>query len=261
MHLYNMKHYNVQIPNPCSESWDSMTVQGNGRFCNTCEKVIRDYSKVSDSQLLYILDHSNGEICGRFNARQLNRPLAKSLHSNGPDLLAVVLGITLLMTTYSVQANEAQQYAPEVSLVQMLDDTTKQADKGHYYIIVKFQILDEETKEPIPFVKVKVLGKEENSFYNVLSDIDGIVEVNLTPDQFDAVHSVFLAALEYERVTLDWNPDWKQNDINEINLTQNWQEVELMGEVVIFDSRTKREIRKENREERRRIRQENRDNN
>lgn len=251
-----MKHYNIQIPDPCSQSWEAMSIQQNGRFCSSCEKVIRDYSQVSDSQLQYILDHSNGEVCGRFSVDQLNRPLMKSSHTHGPDLLAVVLGMTLLMTTYSAQATEIRQVIPEISLIQMLEDTSK-LDQGHESVIVKFQLLDQQSYEPIPFVRVKISGENGVAMPYAMSDFDGNVKIQLSPDQYDAADSILFNSFEYTDVSIPWNPKWKDLQRNEILMYPEWREVVvMMGAVSFDDGRSKREIRKQNRREKRRLRKE-----
>ena len=40
------------IPSPCTESWDCMTSTKEGRFCQSCEKTVVDFTRMSDAELL-----------------------------------------------------------------------------------------------------------------------------------------------------------------------------------------------------------------
>lgn len=53
-----------------------MTDVGNQqRHCASCDRVLTDFSKMSDDELLIFFKQQHGEICGRFSKTQLNRPL------------------------------------------------------------------------------------------------------------------------------------------------------------------------------------------
>ncbi len=63
------------IPEPCTVPWNGMTaVDKNQRYCSSCEKVITDFSKMSDDELMLHFRHSGGNACGKYSKAQLNRP-------------------------------------------------------------------------------------------------------------------------------------------------------------------------------------------
>jgi hypothetical protein len=47
-----MKKIAISIPKPCSEKWTEMEVAEEGRFCQSCEKTVIDFTKFSDKELL-----------------------------------------------------------------------------------------------------------------------------------------------------------------------------------------------------------------
>lgn len=66
--------------NPCTYGWENMTpaVPGSspgGRHCAQCDKVVTDFTAMSDEELISFL-LKNKNICGHFKKSQLNRPLA-----------------------------------------------------------------------------------------------------------------------------------------------------------------------------------------
>lgn len=65
----------IHIPEPCKEDWAGMSPTQKGRHCAKCDRVIRDFSTFSDTQLMAMLKQNQGKICGRFHASQVNRVL------------------------------------------------------------------------------------------------------------------------------------------------------------------------------------------
>lgn len=71
------KKFQLHIPEPCHESWDQMSPVEQGRFCNSCQKAVVDFTGMSDTQLVaFFKKPSTGPVCGRFNDGQLQRDLA-----------------------------------------------------------------------------------------------------------------------------------------------------------------------------------------
>ncbi|MDQ7961514.1 carboxypeptidase-like regulatory domain-containing protein [Flavobacterium lindanitolerans] len=65
---------NITIPKPCHENWHEMTVAEKGRFCNSCQKTVYDFTHFSNRQLIQKIN-SESNICGRFLASQLDKDL------------------------------------------------------------------------------------------------------------------------------------------------------------------------------------------
>ncbi|HWB90967.1 MAG TPA: carboxypeptidase regulatory-like domain-containing protein [Puia sp.] len=72
------------IDNPCSESWDRMSPNGQGRFCGSCQKTVVDFTLMTDQQLMQWFTRRQGPVCGRFAQDQLQRPLAVSRERKTP---------------------------------------------------------------------------------------------------------------------------------------------------------------------------------
>lgn len=66
--------YQISIPHPCTQSWEQMTPSGNGRHCMACDKVVTDFTGMSDRQVQdFFLEHQGEAVCGRFRKVQLDR--------------------------------------------------------------------------------------------------------------------------------------------------------------------------------------------
>jgi hypothetical protein len=68
-----MKTFQLAINQPCHENWESMSREEKGRFCAACEKIVVDFSALSDRQLAAYFSGKKSTLCGRFQASQLNR--------------------------------------------------------------------------------------------------------------------------------------------------------------------------------------------
>jgi hypothetical protein len=64
----------LQIKEPCKADWQSMSPQAGDRYCAQCDKVVKDFTQMSDAQV-YDFVKQNRNTCGRFNQQQLNRTL------------------------------------------------------------------------------------------------------------------------------------------------------------------------------------------
>lgn len=64
----------ITITNPCSENWNSMQVDAVGRFCQSCQKSVIDFTSKSDQEIKTFLKEKQGEhVCGRFHVHQVER--------------------------------------------------------------------------------------------------------------------------------------------------------------------------------------------
>src|SRR5262245_21716859 len=69
------KSLTINIAAPCKENWDAMSKTGDGRFCNSCQKTVVDFSHLSDQQLLNYFSKNGMNTCGRFHNDQLNKTI------------------------------------------------------------------------------------------------------------------------------------------------------------------------------------------
>ncbi len=66
----------LQIPQPCPEAWGAMTPTATGRHCASCEKVVVDFTRMTDGEVVaWLAKEGDKPGCGNFRPDQLNRPL------------------------------------------------------------------------------------------------------------------------------------------------------------------------------------------
>src|SRR5579864_5602847 len=78
------KNVQLRIANPCSENWDRMRPEEQGRFCSSCQKTVVDFTLMSDQEVLHWFASPRAGVCGRLLEGQLNRWLvAPPARKNG----------------------------------------------------------------------------------------------------------------------------------------------------------------------------------
>ncbi len=65
----------LNIPEGCSESWNDMLPNHQGRHCLNCQKTVVDFTAMTDTELVNFFKKNTGNTCGRFTGDQLQRDI------------------------------------------------------------------------------------------------------------------------------------------------------------------------------------------
>ncbi|MBC7864584.1 MAG: hypothetical protein IAF38_16540 [Bacteroidia bacterium] len=65
------KTFALKIQEPCQQSWDEMSPMNNGKFCESCNKVVIDFTSMSNEGIAEFFKNPNQKICGQFRKSQL----------------------------------------------------------------------------------------------------------------------------------------------------------------------------------------------
>ncbi|NMH28796.1 carboxypeptidase-like regulatory domain-containing protein [Flavobacterium silvaticum] len=87
----------LSIAQPCHENWNKMTALEKGRFCDSCQKKVFDFTSDSDRQILERIKNQEN-LCGRFLPSQLDRPLITP-SKKYPRYLAATIGFLGLFSS------------------------------------------------------------------------------------------------------------------------------------------------------------------
>ncbi|HEX8561990.1 MAG TPA: carboxypeptidase-like regulatory domain-containing protein [Flavobacterium sp.] len=167
------KPVKISVPQPCHENWNAMTPVDKGRFCESCQKSVIDFTKASDREIASKVA-SEGNLCGRFRTSQLNRELLVPKEKS-VGWIAAATGVLAIIGTNeaSAQTIPATQ-SPPVN-VQTSDQDTRIMGK---MIAPQDQLRNitgvvSDEMGPLPGAKVMVQGTDRET----QTDIDGRFEI------------------------------------------------------------------------------------
>lgn len=141
--------YELHVPLPCSEQWNQMSENGNGRHCARCSETVTDFTDMSiDEIVAFFHAHQQQKICGRFTSEQLNpQPILPEQYMNGllqsalpylKRISAIILFIFCLSTGSYAQQAPPQQPVQTSAKKQGNRLVIKQPNKPDQVIMGKF---------------------------------------------------------------------------------------------------------------------------
>ena len=177
----------ISIPQPCHENWQEMKEEGRGRFCNSCQKKVFDFTTVTDREIVNAFEKNNN-LCGRFLNTQLDRDLIKPKEKNSLWLATT----TALISLVGLNEVTAQEKTPtEQTEAEFIKGKSKQVKNEE--IEVSGVVYDEH-KYPLPGANVVV--KRTKAY--IASDIDGKFTVKASKGDILIISFVGYKKIEYK---------------------------------------------------------------
>ena len=169
-----MNQLRISIPEPCTVGWHTMTtVDESHRHCGVCDRVLTDFSKMSDEELVAYFQKGE-KLCGRFAAHQLNRPLIPEERKSIRWKAALLLPALLFGAKgFARQANAN----PQIVQQQTFRSTPAQHPAVDP-LLIEGVVTDSITGEPL--IDVMLFVKTKDSTFQCMSDIDGRFRIRLT---------------------------------------------------------------------------------
>ncbi|MEZ4953782.1 MAG: carboxypeptidase-like regulatory domain-containing protein [Saprospiraceae bacterium] len=207
--------YTFDIPTPCHEKWINMDQRPNGRFCQTCQKTVIDFSNKSDREVAAYFQKTNENVCGKFRQDQLRRPvhfeqaktLGRRLRALGLLVPGLLVGGAATGQNLEKPLTEQLEIDHSLSLLGYVSPQPIKRVKG----VVKNEYGD-------PLIGVTVMVK--NTALGTVTDINGEYEINVPIPQngsdaalefsYTGFHSVevhiSLNSIEGNNVVMSVNP-------------------------------------------------------
>ena len=223
---HEMKNkFSLSVKTPCSENWSNFSKTTTGGFCNSCEKNVVDFSKMTDSEIISFFSRKPAHVCGRFQPSQLRTYREVS----GPQkrqtakwLPAGLLGlITLLEPSFGYSKSDQVPTSTEQTESSVNEERESQHNPGP---VVRGRVVDPEYKnEPLPGVSVYLKGGSVGT----VTDINGefVFPQPLNPGDIIVVSFIGYVTEEY-KVPKD------AAELLEINVTLKMV-MDIMGEVAV----------------------------
>ncbi len=95
----------IRIKNPCVANWQEMRPHSHGKFCSSCEKVVVDFSKMSDTEIVNYFTTATKKTCGRFATSQVDRKLRVSSKSYFTTFFRKLTGVGVVQSAVFLMAS------------------------------------------------------------------------------------------------------------------------------------------------------------
>lgn len=163
----------ISIPQPCHENWNEMLPEEKGRFCLSCQKSVIDFTKISDKEVIDLIQKPNQ--CGRFSTIQLNRINLK-LEQQNQFQFPRFLRYSPLLISLGFGGNLVAQEKEKIEVIENFPKSD--FEKNDSFKLLKGQVLDKEGN-PNPDILITLRGFPEISTY---TDENGIFELKVPND-------------------------------------------------------------------------------
>ncbi|MEO7990296.1 MAG: carboxypeptidase-like regulatory domain-containing protein [Chryseolinea sp.] len=217
----------IKIPKSCSEKWSSFTPKPSegGRFCQSCSKVVIDFTRMSDEQVLDFFSNVHDHTCGRFRPDQL-KTYAHLQHATiRPGFTLLKAGLLSLAMTFISKPSSATILAEnpksEISAYQSQHVQTSISSESDY--TVRGFVTSEEDGSALPGVNVYL----KCSSHGTVTDTEGNFEFPIKLKAGDVLVFSFIGL-----VTQEYKVPSEIRAVIEMRMSLYY---ELMGEVALND--------------------------
>ncbi|MGO4918310.1 carboxypeptidase-like regulatory domain-containing protein [Maribacter spongiicola] len=218
----------IDVKKPCKEKFTNFSKTEKGGFCQSCEKEVVDFTKLSDSEMISYITSTNKKNCGMFKPSQLKTYETNTLQHMTNSMLhkgiAMMSFSLLALCATEVKGQESASIEPPIEVV----STDIMGDISYVEIFqekhtVTGTIVDE-ANEPLPGVNVVLKG----TTVGTQTDFDGKFEF---PQQLVENDILVLSFIGYK--TKIYKVAANGNSIIDINITFDEYDMVMMGDIVI----------------------------
>jgi CarboxypepD_reg-like domain len=233
------KRYLLSIDKPCKKEWTSMSQSDDGRFCSHCSKSVVDFTQLTDSQVVKIIEQNSGKLCGRLSQEQLKRTIQIYQPKNTARLYKILAGVFLFgISKNSLALNLKNFERGSVSIIDNkltnthLSKNKSDLAKDSLKNVVQGLVIDSETNMPLVFASVFIKDKK------ILTSTDMYGKFTLVIPDSLLTRKMYLDIrfIGYEPITVLINK--KDLPISNHTFLVKVQR-ELLGEVIIVSKKKK----------------------
>lgn len=181
----------LSIPRPCNQNWNSFQLTTTGGHCTSCNKVVVDFTSMTDKEILTFFKNNSAHTCGRFRNGQLKEYDDSKMPVIKPGLPLLRAGLISILLLVVARPSSAQEQSAKSDTVLVENIKTGSVDKFD----IKFTgTVREEWGDPLPGVSVWVKG----TIQGTTTDKDGKFEFPATLSSGDVLVFSFIGFVSKE---------------------------------------------------------------
>lgn len=160
----------LQMHSPCQENWNNMEPGEQGRFCNTCQKTVIDFTGFTDQEIFQYFIKNPFPVCGKMLASQNDRRYEEVQPKVNRHLSPIAASL-LTLAAITTEAAPATPLKPGTNLAQQ--PTNKQSTATLTdSVIISGTVKND---KGIPLENVEIIFMDSK----MLSDADGNFQFTL----------------------------------------------------------------------------------
>jgi len=150
----------ISVKQPCSEDYNQFKPTACGGFCNSCDKEVIDFRRMSDDKLKAYFKTNKENTCGIFATSQLKTYTfedIKGRHTSSFNFLRVAsVAFISLISLQNIQAQQLQRPTQTVQKVSAFDSEKQTETTSSKTEFLKGTVSD--TSSPLPGVNIILKG-------------------------------------------------------------------------------------------------------
>ncbi|WP_316827681.1 carboxypeptidase-like regulatory domain-containing protein [Pedobacter miscanthi] len=219
--------FKIQISNPCHEEWEEMQTYVNGKFCDSCQKSVIDFTSFTDTELKRWFKENQGESCGRFKPEQLDRLIhVKSdfaISRFKPSLIAASLFAFLSFPKLGKGEVIKPSTIQTTKTITNFDKKNQDEALSDSLRFIKGKVTDK-GRSALPGVTIRILGEK----YGFSTDANGEFSLTYTVQKQNELKELDIRYIGFENKIVKLKPGDSYLDI-----ILNEDTTVFMGDVVI----------------------------
>lgn len=213
------KNITLSIPNSCSAKWASFTLVAQGGFCQTCNKTVIDFTKMTDEQVFAFFVNNTSHTCGRFRPGQLKEYGVMPMVKVRPGVSLVKAGVMSLLLLLINRQLPAQDVHEKAKTETVQHTSGQNVVKGFPKTIRG--VVKDEANTPLPGANVLLKGTVQGTS----TDADGRFELGADFEKHDVIIFSFIGYVPKEyKIKED------TGDVVEVIMNMD---VDITGEVAV----------------------------
>ena len=194
-----------QLPR-CAQNWHRMERMEGGRLCADCQKCIVDFRKMDAEAIARVHAFSKEPVCGYYTEAQLrNEPLQGKERLWQKWLVPALAFSSFWLKPNSLLAQQPDSIPTEQHLA--IPTPVAENQQGQVKaqlktdsILIRGQVVDQATAEPLPFASVFIESLEGGA----ATDFDGFFSIPVPIDRGGDTIVIGVSYVGYSNLQMEW---------------------------------------------------------
>lgn len=223
------KQIEIQIPNPCHEDWNNMTIEAQGRHCNSCKKTVIDFSLMNDEQLVNFFKSETSHVCGRISIDQVNKEIL--IPARKIPWLTYFFQVSIPLFLLSLKTTAQNKLESNVTEISLPKKKASETPKSEQTQIIKGSVKTDKGI-PISYASILIRGTQKGT----VTDTSGNFSISIKG--FEKFIQVSVVGYEMKMIEVEPGKSFYDITLNESNRM-------LLGLMVTVRSTKKSKKKKE----------------